>query len=107
MSEKEKNAAEYRGVRDEIRQQQLKTRDMTLKGKLKYFWDYYKIHALVCILVLIFIVTFVHDIATQRILFFAPICFILHRFPVKTCPPPLPNMQIWTQKIMSVSLTLL
>ncbi len=44
MSEKEKNAAEYRGVRDEIRQQQLKTRDMTLKGKLKYFWDYYKIH---------------------------------------------------------------
>ena len=41
MSEKEKNAAEYRGVRDEIRQQQLKTRDMTLKGKLKYFWDYY------------------------------------------------------------------
>jgi len=66
MSEKEKNAAEYRGVRDEIRQQQLKTRDMTLKGKLKYFWDYYKIHTLVCILVLIFIVTFVHDIATAK-----------------------------------------
>lgn len=66
MSGKEKNPAEYRGVRDEIRQQQLKTKDMTLKGKLQYFWDYYKIHTLVCILVLVLIVTFVHDITTAK-----------------------------------------
>lgn len=66
MAGKEKKTTEYRGVRDEIRQQQLKTKEMTLKGKLQYFWDYYKIHTLAGILILVFIVTFVHDIAASK-----------------------------------------
>lgn len=66
MSRKGKVPGEYQGVRDEIRQQQLKMKDMSLKGKLTYFWDYYKIHTFVCIFVLILAVTFIHDITTAK-----------------------------------------
>jgi len=53
----------YRGVNDEIREQTQKMKDMTLKEKLSYFWLYYKVHALVAVLILCvginLIVTFV------------------------------------------------
>lgn len=66
MSGKSQKPHEYRGVRDEIRQQQLKTKDMTWKGKLKYFWDYYKIHTFVCVVALVLVICFVHDITTAK-----------------------------------------
>ena len=55
MSKKEKSPKEYRGVIDEIRQQQMKTKEMSTKGKLEYFWDYYKVHTIVAILVIFFV----------------------------------------------------
>lgn len=66
MSQKEKKPREYRGVRDEIREQQLKTKDMSLKGKLKYFWGYYKFHVIITLFVLFLLVTLIHDISTAK-----------------------------------------
>lgn len=66
MTKKEQKSKEYRGVRDEIRQEQLKTKDMNWKDRLGYFWYYYKVHTLVAILVVIFSVTLIHDITTTR-----------------------------------------
>lgn len=66
MSKQEKQPREYRGVRDEIKEQQLKTKDMPLKDKLKYFWGYYKIHAFVIIIALVLVITLIHDIATVK-----------------------------------------
>ena len=53
-------------VHDEIREQHKKTKDMTLQGKLSYFWYYYKIHAIVAILVIIFIISFVRQLMTHK-----------------------------------------
>lgn len=66
MFKKEKQPREYRGVIDEIRQQQMKTKDMSLKGKLSYFWYYYKIHVLVAIIVVIMGGVFIHDIVSSK-----------------------------------------
>ncbi len=57
---------EYKGVHDEIRQQQMKTKDMSFKGKLNYFWYYYKVHTIVTVIVLIFAGIWIHDIVTQK-----------------------------------------
>jgi len=66
MPKREKKPREYRGVIDEIREQQQKTRDMTPKGKLQYFWDYYKVHTIAGIFILIMAVTLIHDIVTAK-----------------------------------------
>lgn len=66
MSKKEKSLKEYRGVIDEIRQQQMKTKEMSAKGKLEYFWDYYKVHTIVAILVIFFAAMFIRDIVTAK-----------------------------------------
>ena len=66
MPKKEKRPREYQGVRDEIREQQMKTKDMSLKGKLGYFWDYYKIHTLAGIFLLIVVITLTHDMLTSK-----------------------------------------
>lgn len=63
---KENDSSKYRGVRDEILEQQKKTRDMSLKGRLAYFWYYYKIHLLVIVCVTAFVVTFIYNIVTAR-----------------------------------------
>ena len=63
---KEKAPREYRGVIDEIRQQQMKMKDMSFKGKLAYFWDYYKIHTLVAVIVIIMSITLIHDIVSSK-----------------------------------------
>lgn len=75
MSKKEKQTRQYRGVRDEIRQQQLKTKDMSLEGKLKYFWGYYKFHVIIAAAVLIMTGTLIHDIATSKDYSFYAIMF--------------------------------
>lgn len=66
MTKKDKQSGTYRGVRDEIRREQMKTRDMTFKQKLSYFWYYYKIHTIAGILVIIFAVSCIHDIITAK-----------------------------------------
>lgn len=66
MSKKGKSPKEYRGVIDEIRQQQMKTKEMSAKGKLEYFWDYYKVHTIVAILVIFFAAMFIRDIVTAK-----------------------------------------
>lgn len=54
-------------VHDEIREQQKKAfATMSLKEKLAYFWDYYKIHTLIVICAIIFVVSFVHQIGDNK-----------------------------------------
>lgn len=67
MSQKaEKTPREYRGVVDEIREQQKKMKDMTFKEKLAYFWYYYKVHTIVILLVVIFGGYWIYEIATTK-----------------------------------------
>lgn len=49
-------------IRDEIKQEQGKLKDMTFPQKLKYFWDYYKFHTIVTICIIVALVTLVRDI---------------------------------------------
>lgn len=56
----------YKGVHDEIKQQHMKTKDMTPKGRLEYFWYYYKVHTLVAVCVIIFGGALIHDILTAK-----------------------------------------
>lgn len=53
-------------LNDEIRQEHKKVKDMSFKGKIKYFWDYYKIHTIVGILVIIGIVVFIRDFISNN-----------------------------------------
>ncbi len=53
-------------IHDEIKEQQQKTKKMTLKGKFAYFWDYYKIHTLVVILVTAFVISFIRSYVTHK-----------------------------------------
>ena len=48
-------------VIDEIKEQQKKVKDMSLKKKVGYFWHYYRIHVIVGIIVLAFIGFFIRD----------------------------------------------
>ncbi len=48
-------------LKDEIREEQKKVKDRPLSGKIKYIWDYYKIHIIVGIFVVIFLAVFVKD----------------------------------------------
>lgn len=54
-------------VIDEIREEQKKALStMTFRQKLAYFWDYYKIHTIVTIVVLAFVISFVHQYVTNK-----------------------------------------
>lgn len=66
MSKKNKEPRPYRGVIDEIREQQHKMKDMTLKGKLQYFWYYYKVHTIISIAVILLSATLIHDILSAK-----------------------------------------
>lgn len=66
MSKQPKAPRPYRGVQDEIREQQMKMKDMSLKGKLQYFWYYYKIHTIAVIVAIFFLVTLIHDISSAK-----------------------------------------
>ena len=56
----------YKGVHDEIKQQHMKTKDMSAKGRFEYFWYYYKVHTLVAVCVIIFGGSLIHDILTAK-----------------------------------------
>lgn len=66
MQQKEKKPREYRGVSDEIREQHQKTKNMTFKERLAYFWYYYKIHTIAVIAILIFGGMLIHDITSSK-----------------------------------------
>lgn len=53
-------------VHEEIKEQHQKTKDMTLKGKLSYFWYYYKVHALVAVCVILFVISIIHQIIKDK-----------------------------------------
>lgn len=50
----------------EIKEQHQKTKDMSAKGKLSYFWYYYKIHTLVVIAITIFVISLIHQVVTSK-----------------------------------------
>lgn len=53
-------------VSDDIRKEKEKTKDMSFKGKLSYFWYYYKIHTIVVIAIVAFLCTLIHDITSTK-----------------------------------------
>ena len=53
-------------VHEEIREQQKKLKGQGFKAYWDYFWDYYKIHTIVAIAVIIFIVILVRDITDNK-----------------------------------------
>ena len=46
-------------IRAEIKEQKSKFKELSLSGKFRYIWDYYKLHILVVILGIVFVTTFV------------------------------------------------
>ncbi len=53
-------------VRDEIREQRQKLKGQGFKAHWDYFWEYYKIHTIVAVFALIFIITIVRDITNKK-----------------------------------------
>ena len=53
-------------VRDEIKEQQKKLKGQGFKAHWDYFWEYYKIHTIVAIVVLIFVAITIRDIANNK-----------------------------------------
>lgn len=53
-------------VNDEIREQHDKMKGKTFKEKMAYFWEYYKIHTLVVILVIFAAGSFIHTQVTRK-----------------------------------------
>lgn len=54
-------------VIEEIREQQKKAfATMTPKEKLAYFWDYYKIHTMAAIILIVFVIAFIHSYRSNK-----------------------------------------
>ena len=53
MSNAHNKDGKYRGIIDEIREQQRKMKDMTWKERFAYYWEYYKVHTIVTIVAII------------------------------------------------------
>lgn len=53
-------------VHEEIREQQKKLKGQSFKAKMEYFWEYYKVHTLVAICAIIFIVMLIHDVTSTK-----------------------------------------
>lgn len=53
-------------MRDEVNDQKKKLKNMTRKEKFSYFWDYYKVHTIVTLLVVIVGGIFIHDAVTAK-----------------------------------------
>ncbi|MBO5208892.1 MAG: hypothetical protein J6B68_06050 [Lachnospiraceae bacterium] len=56
----------HSSIHEEIKEQKQKTKDMSAKGKLAYFWYYYKVHTIVTIAVIAVVIMFVHQYVTSR-----------------------------------------
>jgi hypothetical protein len=66
MPKKEKAPREYRGINDEIREQTKKFKDMSLKEKWEYFWEYYKINVIVIVIISVFVISMIHNFVTAK-----------------------------------------
>ncbi len=53
-------------VNEEIREQRKKLKGQGFKAHWDYFWEYYKIHTIVAVIVIIFIVTFTRDMLNKK-----------------------------------------
>ena len=53
-------------VRDEIKEQQKKLKGQGFKAHWDYFWEYYKIHTIVAIVVLIFVIITIRDVTDNK-----------------------------------------
>lgn len=53
-------------IHDEIKEQQQKTKDMSAKGKLAYFWYYYKVQTIAVVVAVIFVITFIQQYVTNK-----------------------------------------
>lgn len=54
-------------VVEEIREQQKKAfATMNFRQKLAYFWDYYKIHTIVAVCVIVFLISFIHSYRSNK-----------------------------------------
>lgn len=53
-------------VIDDIRKEQEKTKDMSLNGKLAYFWYYYKVHTIAAIMIITFLCVLIRDIRASK-----------------------------------------
>ncbi|MCR4901567.1 MAG: hypothetical protein K6A23_01795 [Butyrivibrio sp.] len=51
---------------EEIKKQRLAMKDAGFKGKVAYFWEYYKVHTLVIAFCIIFFGALIHDIVTSK-----------------------------------------
>jgi len=66
MFKKEKAPGEYRGISDEIREQTKKFKDMSLKEKWEYFWEYYTINVIIIVIVASFVISMIHNFVTAK-----------------------------------------
>ncbi len=53
-------------VHDEIKEQRKKLKGKGFKAHWDYFWEYYKIHTIIAVIVLIFVITLIRDIANNK-----------------------------------------
>lgn len=53
-------------VMDEFKQERENIKNGTPKQKLTYFWDYYKWHVIIGVIVIIAVVSFIHQMATRK-----------------------------------------
>lgn len=53
-------------VHEEIKEQQKKLKGQGVKAHLQYFWDYYKIHTIIVLAVIIFLGTLIKDIRNNK-----------------------------------------
>ncbi len=53
-------------VSDDIRKEIEKTKDMSTKEKLSYFWYYYKVHTIVIIAAVVFLFMLIRDISSSK-----------------------------------------
>lgn len=51
---------------DEIKKETAKMKDMTGKERWEYFWEYYKVHTIVAVCVIFFLVSFTKDVLTNK-----------------------------------------
>lgn len=66
MSNAHDKHGKYRGIIDEIREQQIKMKDMTWKQRFAYYWEYYKVHTIVTVIAIVAIVATAHSLATAK-----------------------------------------
>lgn len=66
MSNAHNKDGKYRGIIDEIREQQRKMKDMTWKECFAYYWEYYKVHTIVTIVAIIAIVCTIRTLVNTK-----------------------------------------